>query len=131
RGRHLDRRGRHELPAPDPRRRRPRRAACGTRARRRARRRCKPDNSRSRATMTRIGKLAGAALIGAVALGGTPERGDAHHSFAMYDRGKTETLTGRLTRFIPGANHAQLHFELIDADGEPVLGDDGEPVTWG
>jgi len=81
--------------------------------------------------MTRIGKLAGAALIGAVALGGTPERGDAHHSFAMYDRGKTETLTGRLTRFIPGANHAQLHFELIDADGEPVLGDDGEPVTWG
>lgn len=81
--------------------------------------------------MTRIGRLAGAALIGAVALGGFPDRGDAHHSFAMYDRAKTETLTGRLTRFIPGANHAQLHFELVGADGEPLPSDRGEPVTWG
>lgn len=49
----------------------------------------------------------------------------------MYDREKTETLTGRLTRFIPGANHAQLIFELADENGEAVLDDSGEPVVWG
>jgi hypothetical protein len=55
----------------------------------------------------------------------------AHHSFAMYDRTATETLTGRLTRFIPGANHAQLIFEVLGPDGETVLGDDGAPLIWG
>ena len=55
----------------------------------------------------------------------------AHHSFAMYDRTKEMTLTGKLTRFIPGANHAQLIFELIDANGDPINGDDGRPVAWG
>ena len=55
----------------------------------------------------------------------------AHHSFAMYDRNESRTLTGKLTRFIPGANHAQLIFELIDERGETVLGDDGNPVAWG
>src|SRR5688572_14456272 len=42
----------------------------------------------------------------------------AHHSFAMYDMTQTKSATGRLIRFVPGANHAQLHFELIDADGK-------------
>lgn len=55
----------------------------------------------------------------------------AHHSFAMYDQAKTLTFTGKLTRFIPGANHAQLLFELLDANGAPVLGDNGKPVSWG
>jgi hypothetical protein len=55
----------------------------------------------------------------------------AHHSFAMYDQSKTETMTGRLTRFIPGANHAQLIFEIIDDSGKTKLGDDGKPVVWG
>jgi hypothetical protein len=55
----------------------------------------------------------------------------AHHSFAMYDQSKNETLTGKLTRFIPGANHAQLVFELQSADGKPQLGADGKPVIWG
>lgn len=55
----------------------------------------------------------------------------AHHSFAMYDLTQTRTLTGRLTRFIPGANHAQLIFELIDANGDTIIGDDGRPETWG
>jgi len=81
--------------------------------------------------MKNIKRFTGAAFVGAVALGGFAAPGDAHHSFAMYDRGKTETLTGRLSRFVPGANHAQLHFELIDANGEPVLDDNGKPVTWG
>jgi hypothetical protein len=55
----------------------------------------------------------------------------AHHSFAMYDQTQTRTYTGKLTRYIPGANHAQLIFELLDAEGKPVLGKDGKPVIWG
>lgn len=55
----------------------------------------------------------------------------AHHSFAMYDQNELRTLTGKLTRFIPGANHAQMIFELLEADGSPVLDDAGEPVLWG
>src|SRR5690606_25320418 len=39
----------------------------------------------------------------------------AHHSFAMYDQNELRTLTGKLTRFIPGANHAQMIFELLEA----------------
>jgi hypothetical protein len=45
----------------------------------------------------------------------------AHHSFAMYDMAATRTFTGRLTRFVPGANHAQLHFEVLDAEGKVVM----------
>jgi hypothetical protein len=60
-----------------------------------------------------------------------PMTGNAHHSFAMYDQSQTRTLTGKLTRFIPGANHAQLIFELLEADGSPILDDAGKPVLWG
>jgi hypothetical protein len=34
-------------------------------------------------------------------------------------------------RFIPGANHAQLLFEIVDAEGKLQLGADGKPITWG
>ena len=54
----------------------------------------------------------------------------AHHSFAMYDMTETKTLTGKLTRFVPGSNHAQIYFELLSEDGKPVL-KDGKPVLWG
>ena len=54
----------------------------------------------------------------------------AHHSFAMYDMTQTKSATGRLIRFVPGANHAQLHFELIDADGKTVI-KDGKPSIMG
>lgn len=64
-----------------------------------------------------------ALLVGAVA--------QAHHSFAMYDQTKQETYTGKLVRFIPGANHAQLLFEIVDADGKPQTGADGKAITWG
>lgn len=57
--------------------------------------------------------------------------GRTHHSFAMYDQSEVRTFTGRLTRYIPGANHAQLIFEVLDADGEQVLDAAGEPVMWG
>jgi hypothetical protein len=55
----------------------------------------------------------------------------AHHSFAMYDQTVTKTMTGRLTRFIPGGNHAQLIFEVLDADGKPVPDKNGKPLQWG
>ncbi len=53
----------------------------------------------------------------------------AHHSFAMYDMNQTKTLTGRMTRYIPGANHAQLLFEQLDEAGKPVV-EKGKPVVW-
>jgi hypothetical protein len=54
----------------------------------------------------------------------------AHHSFAMYDMAQTKSATGKLIRFVPGANHAQLHFELLDADGKAVM-KDGKPALMG
>ena len=54
----------------------------------------------------------------------------AHHSFAMYDMNTTKTVTGKLTRYVPGANHAQLHFELLDENGKTMM-KDGKPVLWG
>jgi hypothetical protein len=39
-------------------------------------------------------------------------------------------MSGKLVRYIPGANHAQLIFEVIDDDGKPML-KDGKPVNWG
>ena len=54
----------------------------------------------------------------------------AHHSFAMYDMQKSQSMTGKLTRFIPGGNHAQLVFEVLGDDGKP-LKKDGKVVVWG
>jgi len=42
----------------------------------------------------------------------------------------TKTMTGKLTRFIPGSNHAQLIFEVIGPDGKPVM-NEGKPLVWG
>ena len=52
----------------------------------------------------------------------------AHHSFAMYDQTKTLTMTGKLTRFVLGANHAQLLFEVLGPDGKSQLDSNGKPV---
>jgi len=54
----------------------------------------------------------------------------SHHSFAMYDLTKTRTVTGRLVRYIPGSNHAQLVFDVLGADGKPVI-ENGKPSQWG
>jgi hypothetical protein len=48
----------------------------------------------------------------------------------MYDQKTTKILTGKLTRYVPGANHAQLIFDLLDDEGQPIM-KDGKPVTWG
>jgi len=54
----------------------------------------------------------------------------AHHSFAMYDQTVTKTLSGKLTRYVPGANHAQLLFVVVDNDGSVVM-KDGKPMQFG
>ena len=73
---------------------------------------------------TVISGLAAAIVIGLIA------PAFAHHSFAMYDMNQTKTYTGKLTRYIPGPNHAQLLFELVDENGKPVM-QNGKAVQWG
>ena len=71
----------------------------------------------------------GAGLIGLMLLAAaTPAL--SHHSFAMYDQKTTKTMTGKLVRYIPGANHAQLIFDVLDADGKPVM-EGGKLARWG
>jgi hypothetical protein len=70
-------------------------------------------------------------LLGAVAIVAAATRAESHHSFAMYDQSKDMTLTGRLVRFIPGGNHAQLIFQLVDENGEGQLDASGGPNIWG
>ena len=55
----------------------------------------------------------------------------AHHSFAMYDQTKTLTMTGVMYQFVAQANHAELHFYLVGADGHLEKGKDGKPVSYG
>lgn len=70
------------------------------------------------------------ALVGFVVLMAAGSSLIAHHSFAMYDMQKSESMTGKLTRFIPGGNHAQLVFEVLGNDGKPLM-KDGKKVVWG
>jgi len=63
-------------------------------------------------------------------LAGLTQSAIAHHSFAMYDMQKSQSMTGKLTRFIPGGNHAQLVFEVLGDDGKPMM-KDGKVVVWG
>jgi len=74
-------------------------------------------------TSKAIVALAVAALGGGAAL--------AHHSFAMYDQTKTLVFTGVTTQFIAQANHAELHFYVIGADGRLVTDKDGKKVDYG
>ena len=55
-----------------------------------------------------------------------------HHSFAMYDQTKVVTLTGVVKQFVPQANHAELHFYLLQPDHKGLAkGKDGKYVEWG
>ena len=54
----------------------------------------------------------------------------SHHSFAMYDVSIKKTVTGKVTRFIPGANHAQILFQTVGANGQVEM-ENGKPVQWG
>ena len=42
----------------------------------------------------------------------------AHHSFAMYDTAVRKTVTGKLIRFVIGANHSQFIMEVVNPDGK-------------
>ena len=70
------------------------------------------------------------ASVAAAAVAAAAVPAAAHHSFAMYDASKTVTLTGVLTRFVPQANHAELHFYLLGADGK-LAKKDGKNVEYG
>ncbi|MBI4888447.1 MAG: hypothetical protein HY824_15230 [Acidobacteria bacterium] len=73
----------------------------------------------------------GCGLAAVLLLAGVTTPAAAHHSFAMYDQTQTKTLTGKLTRYIPGSNHAQLIFTVLGPDGQPLIGTDGKPARWG
>src|SRR5262245_59758090 len=81
--------------------------------------------------MTRTGYSRGIAAVAiAVAFATMVSPALSHHSFAMYDMSLTKVMTGKLTRFIPGSNHAQLIFEVLNPDGTAVM-DKGKPLVWG
>lgn len=71
-----------------------------------------------------------AGLVGVMFLGVMVTPTLSHHSFAMYDQAVTKTMTGKLVRYIPGANHAQLIFDVLGDDGKPVM-QNGKPAQWG
>jgi hypothetical protein len=71
----------------------------------------------------------GVAVSAVVGLGAGPAL--AHHSFAMYDQTKTLTMTGVMYQFVAQANHAELHFYLVGADGKLEKDKDGKPVPYG
>jgi hypothetical protein len=54
----------------------------------------------------------------------------AHHSYAMYDTAVEKTLTGKLVRFILGANHSSYVMQVMNPDGSLAVNDKGEPVHW-
>ena len=76
----------------------------------------------------RIVKTAVAAAVGVALAGGVAQ---AHHSFAMYDQTKTLVMTGVAYQFVAQANHAEMHFYLVGADGKLAKGPDGKNVAWG
>lgn len=55
----------------------------------------------------------------------------AHHSFAMYDTGKTYVMTGVVTRVDPNPNHLQIFVAPLNEARDKVIRDaDGEPIVW-
>jgi hypothetical protein len=71
-----------------------------------------------------------AGIMAILLLGATTATLLAHHSFAMYDMSVQKTLTGKLARFVVGANHSQFVMEVVKADGSPEIDEKGKPVVW-
>ena len=72
-----------------------------------------------------------AAMTAAAAACWLAGRAQAHHSFAMYDLGKTYVITGVVTRVDPNPNHLQIFFApLNDARAQVVRDSKGQPVVW-
>jgi hypothetical protein len=70
-------------------------------------------------------------ITGAVIVSSFAATALAHHSFAMYDTTKTLTFTGVVVQFVSQANHAEIHFVPLGADGKPSKQPDGKYVEWG
>ena len=81
--------------------------------------------------MTKTTKAMMIAGFAAGALGLVAAPAMAHHSFAMYDQTKTLTYTGVMYQFVAQANHAELHFYLIGADGKLEKDAAGKPKDYG
>ena len=72
-----------------------------------------------------------AAPMAAAALCWLSGNAQAHHSFAMYDLGKTYVMTGVVTRVDPNPNHLQLFFAPLNDERDQVVKDaKGQPVVW-
>jgi len=72
--------------------------------------------------------VAGGLAVGLLAISAAAE---AHHSFAMYDIGKTYVMTGIVTRVDPNPNHLQIFLAPLNEARDQVIKDDkGEPVVW-
>jgi len=54
----------------------------------------------------------------------------AHHSFAMYDTSVEKTMTGKLIRFVVGANHSQYVFQVVNPDGTLARDAKGGQLIW-
>src|SRR5688572_7937643 len=54
----------------------------------------------------------------------------AHHSLAMYDTSIEKTMTGKLIRYVLGANHSQYVFQVVNPDGTMALDAKGGPLIW-
>lgn len=81
-------------------------------------------------TRTIRGLTAAAGLAALAVVFATPA--STHHSFAMYDQTKVVTLTGVMKQFVPQANHAELHFILLEPDRKALAKEkDGKYVEWG
>jgi hypothetical protein len=70
-------------------------------------------------------------MVVLVAAAASASRLAAHHSFAMYDSGRTYVITGVVTRVDPNPNHLQIFFAPLNEARDAVLRDaSGEPVVW-
>jgi len=55
----------------------------------------------------------------------------AHHSFAMYDMGKTQVVTGVVDGIDPAPNHLSINFAVMNEERNNVHRDeDGDPIFW-
>ncbi len=70
-------------------------------------------------------------VAAALSLGRPMPSALSHHSFAMYDQTVERSMTGRLFRFVIGANHSQFIFDVVGTDGSIAVDDNHEPVRWG
>ena len=80
---------------------------------------------------TTTGKAMVAAIAAMALLGIATAPAFAHHSFAMYDTSIEKTMTGKLIRFVVGANHSQYVFHVVNPDGSIAQDSTkGGPLIW-